>query len=226
MADCDALFAYLIGTGGHIMEHLDGRIIDLITRGAQEQKKIKDWEEPLEAIIAEIRQLQVTQGGLDMAMKEYKLFDQRLTIFLPSNFIPMDTQHIKRKYPNESRPKMVFRNKKDTVNIGFTVIKESVPEEDLPGVRDIMKNAFLSVNPASTILDEGNFKQDENTVAYYTFPSFALGGQMYNLIFITLLGGGLLVCNLNCLKKDMETYQLLFYGIMKTVKAEKEQEMV
>lgn len=204
------------------MEHLDGRIIDITTRGVQEQKKIKEWEDQLAEIVEEISQLKVRLGGLDMEMKEYILFDNKFTILIPSDFIEMDIKHIKQKYPNKSRPQLIFRNKKDTVNIGFTIINENTPEEDLPGVRDIMKSAFLSVNPASTILDEGDFRQYENTVAFYTFPSFAIGGQMYNLIFITLVGGSLLVCNLNCLKKDMETYKLLFYGIMKTVKAEKE----
>jgi len=204
------------------MEHLDERVIGMISRGEKEMEKQKDWDERLAEITAEIPLLKLTQKGLEMEMTEYLLFDKKFTIYIPSDFVKMESKHIKQKYPHESRPHLIYRNKKDTINIGFTIINESVDEEDLPGLRDVMKNAFLSVNPASTILDQGDFKQGDNSIVYYTFPSFAIGGQMYNLLFVTIMGGRVLVCNLNCLKKDMETYKLLFYGIMKTVKSDKE----
>jgi len=180
------------------------------------------WEEQLATIIEELPKLHVTVNEMNLEMAQYKLFSEKLSVYIPSEFVEMSSINIKQKYPHDARPEIVFCNSKNTVNICFTVVKEDASEMPLLDLRDLMKGAFLTVNPASKILDEGDFIKDENGVAYYAFSSHAIGGQMYNLLFITAISGELLVCSLNCLKKDMDKYKLLFYGIMKTTKVENE----
>ena len=202
------------------MEHIEDAIADMMNSGEHEEKA-KKWDEQLAEVIEEIRELKVAQNGLDMEMQEHTMFDGKLRVYMPSDFKKMGNDDISQKYSSEPRPDLVYYNKQDTVNIGFTIIEENISNEDVAGVRDIMKNAVLSASPAAEILDEGDFAQDENVVAYYACLNFVLGGQLYSLIYIAPMAGKLLLCTLSCFMKDMETYKLLFYGMMKTAKAEK-----
>lgn len=200
------------------MEHLDEKIVNVIKGEAEKVQKEKDFGEKLKEIIEEIKTGKVLQDSLDMEVEPQKFFGKKFTIYIPQFFKKMDFKQVKIKYPNENRPKIIFTNKKDTINIGLNLLsQESFTNDDLLDFRDVMKNSFLSVSPSSRILDEGNFTGDENTqIAYYCFDSFAIGGPMNNLVYVTVIDTSMLVINLNCLKKDWETYKLLFYGIMHT----------
>jgi len=199
------------------MEHLDERIISIVKKVEQKLQKQLSWEDQVESIVKSIPRLHVTQNELDIEMKKLVLFDQKLEAYIPNDYLEMDIEDVKAKYPHDARPKIIYRNKKDTVNIGFNILEEGVPDDELLSIRDVMKNAFLAISPSSTILDEGDFIQSKSKAAYYSFNSFAIGGQMYNLLFVSQFGSkSLLICNFNCLKKDMDVHKLLFYGIMKT----------
>jgi len=88
---------------------------------------------------------------------------------------------------------------------------------------EMEQRSFFATSPSSKILDKGDFKKEDNPlVAYYCFDSYAIGGLMYNLIFVTLLGEAILIVSINCTMKDIEKYKLLFYGIMHTASIERE----
>ncbi|MCL2610137.1 MAG: hypothetical protein FWE02_00495 [Defluviitaleaceae bacterium] len=199
------------------MEHLDKRIATITNKHNKKEKIKKTWEEQLSEIVESIPKLHIELNGKDIEMKQLSLLNDSFLIYIPKDFfeIPLDT--IKKNYPYEARPQSVYQNKRDTINIGFTIIEDIVEETELTSLRDIMKNSFIKINPASKILDDGDFLQNEKMVVYYTFSSFALDGQNYNLLFLTLVGSNLLICSLNCIKKDMDKIKPLFYGIMKTI---------
>jgi len=200
------------------MEYLDKRIAKMVNKSNKKEKIKKTWEEQLAEIIKTIPKSSINLGNEDFELKELLLFDDRFSIYVPKKFTEMPLEHIKQKYIHELKPQLVYENEKRTINIGFFVIEEKIEQSQIIEIRNIMKNSFIKLNPSSKIFDDGEFTICENKIAYYSFDSAALDGQIFNLVFITSLDEKMLVCNLNCLKKDMEKMKPLFYGIMKTTK--------
>ena len=199
------------------MEHLDKLIAKASLQKEQKERTKKTWEKELSEITENIPKLQINLDDEEIKMKQVSLFDDNISIYMPKDFKEMTLDDKKDKYSTEPRPQIMYQNNKDTINIGFSIVEIDEPEEELLKLRDEMKEGFLSLNPSSEIYDEGDFMSKESQIAYYAFNSFALGGQMFNLIFITFIDEKILMCNLNCLKKDMDKQKLLLYGIMKTV---------
>ncbi|MCL2610831.1 MAG: hypothetical protein FWE02_04035 [Defluviitaleaceae bacterium] len=202
------------------MDYLDKRFAILANKNNKKEKIKKTWEEQLSEMIEDMHNLHIELDREDTVLEQLSLFDGGLNVYMPKGFTKMPMELIKANYVQEEKPQLVYRNKKDTINICLSVIKDGdniIEESELLLLRDIMKNSFIKLNPSSKILDFGDFFQNEKLIVYYTYPSFALNGQNYNLMFLTLLGSNLLICGLNCLKKDMERMKPFFYGFMNTI---------
>jgi len=208
------------------MAHIDEKIISILDSQQRESKRKEQWDERLEAVIKEIENGMVIESGIETEKRHF--FDNRLSIYMPKYAQRMSDEHLKIKYPNENRPQFLFTNDTDSMNIGISFIKEDVEKfeaEMTEDIRDIMLESFQSVSPSSKILDSGTIKFDEGEetemlIAYGSFDSFAIGGVMYNLIYVTIVDDAAIVVSLNCTMKNMEEFELLFYGIMHTTKVQ------
>ena len=202
------------------MRYLDKRIATISSNNENKEKVKKSWEEQLEDIIHDIPLSPIIIGNREFEMKQISLFDDILHIYIPKKFEKMSADHIKQKYPHEKRPETIFHNKQDTINIGFSIFERGEDSKELSDFRDYMKKVFLSASPSSTIFDSSDFNIEEKQISYFTFNSHASGGQMFNLVFITFAGSSdskIVMCNLNCLLKELDNLKPLFYGIMKTI---------
>lgn len=195
------------------MSHFDEQIIEM--KNASKKKKEDSFD--LDMIVGQMKENKLLYEELDISFDDIYLFDETLKFKLPVDYKEMNLKDKKMKYPNENRPQIVYKNKRDTINIGFNFLNEDATEDDLNDVVEIMKKSYKQVNPATTFMETDSFTNDEKKTAYYTFNSFAVGGQSYNVIFMRILSGKLLIMNINCPKKDMGKMKPLFYGIMHTI---------
>lgn len=202
------------------MAHFDEELIKMVN-STKAQKSLSleadKFEEELKIVIEQIKSGNVEIGDLNIEMEKKLYFNGTFSIYIPKDLKLMPDNIARIKYPSEARPKIIFTNKNDTLNIGINYSEQELKNDEVYAFRDVMKNAFIAINPSSEILDSGELVIDNTNIGYYTFPNFALGGQLYNLIFVLSLQEKALVCNLNCLKKDMKERKLLFYGIMNTI---------
>ncbi|MCL1935154.1 MAG: hypothetical protein FWF57_02085 [Defluviitaleaceae bacterium] len=205
------------------MEELDKRIAIISNKYDKKETIKKTWEEQLSQTIEEIRSLHIELDRENTELEQLSFFNDSFSVYMPKDFKEVPLEIKKQKYQYEQRPQIIYQNKKGTVNIGFSVAEIAETKEELINLRNGMKNSFVSVSPSSKIFDTGDFTINENHIAYYTFNSYAVGGQMFNLIFIAFLGSKgedknkFLICNLNCLQKDMEKFKPFFYGFMNTI---------
>ena len=202
---------------------MDEKIIEMIRKNKVAGDQEDSWEEQLDQFIIDIKNLEIELEGELTELEKISFFDERLSAYMPKIFKEMPEFMKKKKYLAENRPQFIYHNKKKTVNIGFTLAEIDEGKDQLLVLRDGMKDALVTVHPTTKIYDSGDFFNDENQVAYYTFNSHAIGGQMFNLIYITFLEWNteeknkVLVGSLNCLKKDMEKLKLFFYGFMNSI---------
>ena len=203
------------------MEHVDEKILSVLEAQQREQEKKELRNTQLHDVIKEIKQGLIVESGTEMEQKHF--FGKKLALYMPKYFHEMTAAHIKVKYPNENRPKLLYTNDMDSINIGINMIEdeEEFTSDDVIDFRDIMLDSFMSTSPSSKVYDKGEITIGEDTenerlIAYYCFNSFAMGGAMYNLIFNTLLDGAMAIVSINCSIKDKPANELMFYGIMHT----------
>lgn len=198
------------------MSHIDEKIIILKEQHTTAMEKQKARKEKIQQVVAEMLEGKILTDQLDIEVEKYSFFGGSVSMYMPKYFEEMTTEHADIKYPSINRPQLLYTNSEDTVNIGLTLLDDEVfKKEDIIDFRDAMLEAFRSVNPTSKILDKGNFELTEDTpLAYYTFDSLAMGGGMYNLLLATLIDSKILVVSLNCVAKEAEQNEMLFYGIM------------
>jgi len=202
------------------MEHFDEELINMVNNSKKQKElslEVQKFEEDLKNVIEQIKSGIVKINDLNIRMDKKTFFNELFSIYIPEDLKKMPDNIAKIKYPSESRPKIIFTNKKDTLNIGINYSEQELKNDEVYVFRDVMKDAFMAINPSSEVSDSGELEIGNTNIGYYAFPSFALGGQMYNLVFVLSLQGKALVCNMNCLKKDMKENELLFYGIMNTI---------
>lgn len=204
------------------MDYHDERIIEMQLKGREQIDPNKlDVEDIIEAFKS--NSFRMNQKELNLLQRP--LFEESLMSYLPEDYVQSSLRELKVKYPSEQRPQIVYRNKRDTINIGFQLIEESVPDEHIVDMRNVMRDAYKQVNPVTNILEEGLIEVGGRPLAYYAFDSFALGGQMFNLVYVTRLNEQILIGVMNSGKKDMRMCKPLFQGIMHTLEF-KDEEMV
>jgi hypothetical protein len=172
------------------MDYHDERIIEMQLKGREQIDPNKlDVEDIIEAFKS--NSFRMNQKELNLLQRP--LFEESLMSYLPEDYVQSSLRELKVKYPSEQRPQIVYRNKRDTINIGFQIIEESVPDEHIVDMRNVMRDAYKQVNPVTNILDEGFIEVEGRPLAYYAFDSFALGGQMFNLVYVTRLNEQILI---------------------------------
>lgn len=195
------------------MEFLDKRVAELNVMSASKETDVIDIEE----IIIQFEENEFRFNQRSMQVETQLVFEDLLKVYIPEKFVRSSLMEAKIKYPSEQRPQLIYRNTRDTINIGFSLIEQTVPDEHIVDMKDVMRDAYLQVNPVSNILDQGLEIIGDRPLAYYTFDSFAIGGQIYNCVFITRLNDYLLIGTMNGAKKDMRMCKPLFYGVMHTL---------
>lgn len=196
------------------MDYHDERIVEM----QLQKKQVLTNELDLQALIDAFHNNTFRMNQKELSLQAIKLFDDGLKAYVPEQYTQSTLKELRIKYPSEQRPQIVYRDKRDTINIGFQIVEESVPDEHIVDMRDVMRDAYKQVNPVSDILDQGLIEVDGRPLGYYSFNSFALGGQMYNMVYVTRLNGYLLIGVMNSGKKDMRMCMELFHGIMNTLK--------
>lgn len=204
------------------MDYHDERIIEMQLKG---REQIDPNKLDIEDIIEAFKNNSFRMNQKELSLLQRPLFEESLMSYLPEDYVQSSLRELKVKYPSEQRPQIVYRNKRDTINIGFQLIEESVPDEHIVDMRNVMRDAYKQVNPVTNILDEGLIEVEGRPLAYYAFDSFALGGQMFNLVYVTRLNEQILIGVMNSGKKDMRMCRPLFQGIMHTLEF-KDEEMV
>lgn len=156
---------------------------------------------------------------------EYRLFDSRMCILLPDHFSDMDSENARKKYPSEQRPQIIKTNQSGTVNFTFSLIEEEVRPEQLNGLRDGFHKAIKRLQPADIFLDQGEVPAYDRFCSWMDFRSYALDNDIYNLMFLCIIGGQLLLGMFNCPLREWMDWKEVLTQIMMSLKDLTEEEV-
>jgi len=141
------------------------------------------------------------------------------TVLIPSTFREMSNEEARNKYPSELRPQCIKTSHDTSVNLGMTLIAEyPATDETLENDTLEIKNALKKTNPAIEFYETGIEQLEDFKLSWFEFRSFALDGEMYNLMFLAPAKGQLLHGVFNCLFELSENWKEPALQMLKSIK--------
>lgn len=154
--------------------------------------------------------------GKDIRLEEQHIFDKQVRIELPEDFINMPKDLARYKYPSEMRPQIIKCNEDMSVSIAFNLFDAPAEEEQLGEIAETFKNIISTMNPAVIMYDTRE-ALGRKKVVHFSYKSYALDDQVFNILFVAAVHHKLLHGVFNCAIGDKEEWLDIMEEIMKSV---------
>ena len=200
------------------MDFIDEEIIEM-TKHAREKKRAENLENQLlhADIVQAIKagQLQIEEEVIEFTRTGF--YDNQIQMCIPTTFEVMETALMDIKYPSRQRPDYIYTSESTSVNITMKMIQQQLKEEELEDFSHVMRNMLQRMQPTAKMLDYGTNEINGALISYFDFVTAALDSDIYNVMFLFIVGENVAVSSVNCLKKEMEMWQPIAYGMMETI---------
>ena len=141
--------------------------------------------------------------GITVTDKYYKFqemvfFDDTLKIQIPTNFIDMPDEVARLKYPFSARPQIIKTDDTGSLNIILNLVPKNIKDQEIPAVKEGIKELFKRLNPSYLFLEEGVETIEEKTVGFFEFKSPTFDDPLFNLMFFIELNHNVMMGVVNC----------------------------
>lgn len=193
------------------VEHMDEKIQEIIN----EAEKVKNQEKS------------IIDGPVKIGKRYYEFekqtfFDEKLSLYIPKDFVDMPQNLREIKYPSGQRPQIIKTDETGSINITLNRIDSDLKEEQVQELTDGMKAIIQKVNPSNIFFSDGVENADDKNIGYFEFKSPALDEAIYNIMFFFELEGKTIMGTFSCLYKEHEDWQGIAFQVIKTVRVEKD----
>lgn len=152
------------------------------------------------------------------------IFQEKMSIILPTTFVDLPSNIAKLKYISEQRPQIIKTSLDTTVNLGFTMTDIEIHPEQVEALCKQAKSALKRVNPA-IIFYEGQVESDLS-LGWFEFKSYGIDSNAYNLMFVTIIKGkmlhGVFICNYDDALEWRDAARQMMHSIRDISKEEKD----
>lgn len=202
------------------MKHLDETMIAMLQRQQYQQMQEnaaagKTWQDFAEV---KLDQPFVQVGRETLSFQRYALFEDQLSLVMPSMFKPMTPQMAALKYPSERRPQLIYTNALSTINVAFnhtaTPVRGREIEEFTQGITQILRRTQKILK----WYGDGVVQSPNAAVGYCEFVTPVMNGSIYNFMFFLSLEGRALMCTFNCLDQEMNDWRPVAKSIMASLR--------
>jgi len=169
-----------------------------------------------EEINEKVKSGEVVFWDTALLMKE-KLFGEHHMMMIPEGFRKLQLEFIKRKYPNENRPQLVYTDATTRINIAFS---KTDHEASLSGFKTFFYNVLNTVRKAQPnvqMLTDVIKKVNQINLGYFDFVTPSFDGDVYNLMVIFLHKERVNFLTINCPSELSHVWQPLSYGMVETL---------
>ena len=130
-----------------------------------------------------------------------QVLDGKVSIMLPEGFAGMLPEIARAKYPSEQRPQEIRTSDDGTVNFTFSLFEVELSGRQIEDALGQFKAVIRKVNPAFIFYDF--VVEADKALGWFDFKSYGLDEQIYNVMYITPVGGKLMHGIFNCLYRDI-----------------------
>lgn len=182
----------------------------------EDEKIIKDMNKYKTESVGDV------YSGYLIREKDYKFeksffFDDKMSIYLPVDFVDLPEDLKKMKYPSESRPQVIKSNDTNTVNIAFSLLPVDFTEDQVVNMRNTFKNVLQNYNPQFSFLEEDVIEKNNKKIAWFDYTAHVLDGSMYTIVACMEIDKKVFHATFNCTVEDMELWKVVFLDILQSI---------
>ena len=137
-------------------------------------------------------------NGVSYSFNRVHILNDAVSVIVPEQFGEMTEEAAKLKYPSEHRPQCIYTTNDGSINIAFDLPDYPLEKSQIEEKISEWKLAIKRVNPAYVFYIEKIEILENTKIGYFDFKSYPLDQDLYSLIFITSIGGKLLLGTFNC----------------------------
>lgn len=167
-----------------------------------------------------------TFGGIDEGLyinnelihfNKILLFNERVSVMLPENFVPMLPEIAEVKYFSGKRPDEIYTSLDMSVNFTFTDLGISGNDEDTRLAAGLIKQIIKNANPGYEFFEENEDIEKDVIIHRFDFQSYGIDEEAYNIMYLACTGNNLVQGAFSCLYKDRKEWKRAALEVIKTV---------
>lgn len=207
-------------------EFFDERIIDMINQSEQKTtdsiSNHRKGTNRAEQNVSEKPEKRSIDAGIKILGK-WIYFERRplaketITMMLPKDFVPMNSEMARMKYPLEQRPETILTDETGTINLMFQYMEGKENDTTIENFRNQIFGMMKRVNPGIKEKEIGAVDAAGKQIAYAEFSSPAMDGKLYNLMFYLAVKGQPLMGSFNCRTKEMKYWREAAFEMMQSI---------
>ena len=145
------------------------------------------------------------------------LFNNRVSVMLPENFVPMLPEIVEVKYFSGKRPDEIYTSLDMSVNFTYTDLGISGNDEDTRLAAGLIKQIIRNANPGYEFFEENEDIEKEVIINRFDFKSYGIDDEAYNIMYLASTGNSLIQGTFNCLYRDRIEWKRAALEVIKTV---------
>lgn len=145
------------------------------------------------------------------------LFEGQMRMLLPKEFIDMPAEMQRKKYPSEFRPQVIKTSNMGDINFTFSHLEQKTGYGQLNDIISDYITVIRRLQPENLFFDKGLLEGKNTSCAWTEFKSYAINGDLYNLLFLSVIGGYLMMGMFNCPLEQWSDWKKYREQILKTI---------
>lgn len=203
------------------MNFMDEEVIEM-TKHARQKKRLENIENQLlhTDIVKAIKEGQLLIEDEMIEFTEFGFYEGQIKMCIPATFDVMEQELMDIKYPSSRRPEYIYTSESTSINVTLKIMEQQIQAEELEDFTETMMTILQKTQPTAKMLDIGMNEVDGVQIGYFDFITPALDNKIYNLMFLFIVGEHVTMGSINCLKKEMNIWKPIAYGMMETISIE------
>ena len=149
------------------------------------------------------------------------LFEDKLSVMLPNEFVIMLPELIRTKYISEKKPDIIYTSLDGSVNFSFNLLVTSPGERDMSYAINMLKTMIKNMNPAYIFFEDKTIESAAgNSISLIQFKSYGIDEVAYNILYMVSIDKYIIQGAFNCRYNDMEEWKRAAFEVIKTINLE------
>lgn len=149
------------------------------------------------------------------------LFEDKLSVMLPNEFVIMLPELIGTKYISEKKPDVIYTSLDGSVNFSFNLLVTSPGERDMSYVVNMLKTMIKNMNPAYVFFEDKTIESVAgNSISLIQFKSYGIDEAAYNILYMVSIDKYIIQGAFNCRYNDMDEWKRAAFEVIKTINLE------
>ncbi|MCM1560822.1 MAG: hypothetical protein NC123_14975 [Butyrivibrio sp.] len=195
-------------------EFFDEKIIDMMNKSEEKEtnSEFNRSEEEKHSIYNGIKIY-----GKWIYFERCPFANDTITMMLPKNFVQMDPDMAKKKYPSEQRPETILTDETGAVNLMFQYMEGEADDATIESLSNQIFGMMKRVNPGIKERELGSVDTSGKKIAYVEFSNPVMDGKLYNLMFFLAVKGRPLMGSFNCRTKEMKYWRTVAFEMIQSI---------